>query len=105
MPKNLQALIAELQPLVQQISEANGAAGRPEESEISTLEPETIGPEPAPVSNVSPDLSIKNIQAAGLTISLDVDKNSPMELERIDVAPEPDASYRITVSAKQKERR
>jgi hypothetical protein len=101
MPKNLQALIAELQPLVQQISDANGAAeGRPVESEISTIEPE-----PALVSNDSPDVPIKNIQAAGLTISLDVDKNSPMELERIDVAPEPDASYRITVSAKRKERR
>jgi hypothetical protein len=100
MAKTLQALIADLQPLAQQMSDANGAAGgRPVESEITTIEPE-----PAPLSNVSSDVPKTNIQAAGLTIGIEVDKNSPMELEPIEVVPEPDGSFRITVTAKRKER-
>jgi hypothetical protein len=101
MPQNLKELLAELQPLVQQIGDANGAAeGQPTDGEISTPEPE-----PAPASNDSPDVPFENIQAGGLTIGLDVDKNSPTKLQGVEVTPEPDGSFRIVVSAKTEQHR
>jgi hypothetical protein len=86
---------------VQQISDANGAAeGQPTDGDISTPEPE-----PAPASNVSRDVPFQNIQAGGLTIGLDVDKNSPTKLQRVEVTPELDGSFRIVVSAKREQHR
>jgi hypothetical protein len=99
MPKGLKSLLADLQTVVQPISDANGAEeGQPVKGEIGTLEPDT-----APTSNDSPEVLTKDGQAAGLTIGLDVDKNSPMKLERIEVVPEPDGRFRIVVSAKREQ--
>jgi hypothetical protein len=50
MPQNLKELLAELQTLVQQISDANGAAeGQPTDGDIITPEPE-----PAPARTTVP---------------------------------------------------
>jgi hypothetical protein len=101
MPENIKTLLTDLQSLVQKIGDANGKEeGQLAEGEISTLEPDT-----APASNDSPDVLINGGPAAGLAIGLNVDKNSPTKLERIEVTPEPEGRFRIVVSAKTEQHR
>ena len=95
MPKEITALLADLQSVVQQMKDANG------KQEGQAVESQTGTPEPDPAPAAENDVAIKaDGLAAGVAIGVDVDKNNPMKLERIEVAPEPDGSFRIMIRAK-----
>jgi hypothetical protein len=81
MPENIKKLIADLQHVVHQISDANGEQeGQPSEGETNTLEPERAA---ALVNNTDEgkigqvnDLLIKEHgRTGGLVIGVDLDKN------------------------------
>jgi hypothetical protein len=104
MPKNVKLLLADLQRVVQQMSDENGK----EEGQLAESETSALDPDPASASNSSPDeiddVIIKaNGQAPGLVIGVGVDKNNPMKLERIEVMPEPEGRVRVMVRAKKQQ--
>ena len=109
MPTQLKSLLADLQRVVQQISEANGKEEGPAaESETSTHEPET-----APASNNSPveeesgeekDLIVKvDGQTAGVVVG--IEKSNTINLESVEVTPEPDGRVSIMIRAKKEQHR
>jgi hypothetical protein len=111
MPESLTKLIADLQHVVQQISDANGKEeSQPSEGEISTHEPDTASTlnsntDEENLGEVN-DLLIKDHgRMGGLVIGVDLDKNSPVTVERIEVIPEPDKSVRVMVRAKKEQHR
>jgi hypothetical protein len=124
MPTQLKSLLADLQRVVQQISEANGKEeGQAPESETSTHKPEaapaaggetsTHAPETAPASDNSPveeesgevkDLIVKvDGQTAGLVIG--VEKNNAVNVESVEVTPEPDGRVSVMIRAKKEQHR
>ena len=104
MPRHLTSLLADLQRVVREISDAKGREeSQPAESETGTHEPDT-----APASNNTPDdeevaevrdLIIKvDGQPAGLVVG--VEKNNTVSLESVEVTPEPDGRTSIMIRAK-----
>jgi hypothetical protein len=109
MAKQLKSLLADLQRLVQQISDENDKEeGQPAESETSTHEPDT-----APASNNSPDEEeigeVKDliIKVDGETADLviGVEKNKTINLESVEVKSEPDGRASIMIRAKKEQHR
>ena len=116
MSERLTALLSDLQRVVQQLNDHNKQEAQIVDGETLTQEPDT-----APVSeneaegknnaeekktgDVS-DLIIKaDSQVPGVVIGVDVDKNSTMKLERVEVIPESDGRVIIMVRAKREELR
>jgi hypothetical protein len=100
MPEQVTSLLADLTRVVQQISDENG------KKERRPVKTSTYEPAMASLSNNSPgekksgEVMIKAVQAAGLIVGVGVDKNNPINLERIEIMPEADGRVRILVSAK-----
>jgi hypothetical protein len=109
LAENIKKLIADLQHVVQQISDANGKQeGQPSEGETSTHEPETgaalnNNTDKEKIGEVN-DLLVKE-HGGGLVIGVDLDNNSPITLERIEIMPEPDERVRVMVCAKKEQAR
>jgi hypothetical protein len=110
MPENIKKLIADLQHVVHQISDANGKLeGQPSEGETSTLEPEKAAEvvnntDEEKIGEVNELLIKEHGRTGGLVIGVDLDKNSPVTLERIEIMPEPDERVRVVVCAKKEQR-
>jgi hypothetical protein len=91
MPEELTRLLADLQRVVQQMSDENGKA------EVQPRElDQHAGPEIDPAPKEGADLSSKpNFRVAGLAI-----ETEKMKVEQVDVAPEPNGRVRVTISVK-----
>jgi hypothetical protein len=101
MPKEITALLADVQRLVREVSEmnANDKANQvKEESQPAATEKSTLESATSPAS----DFVSKDESREGLVIG--VDHSNQMKLERIEVTPEPDGRLRIMVSAKKEQR-
>jgi hypothetical protein len=120
MSERLTSLLDDLHLLVQELDEQQKKQDNkkgPEKDQAAAQEPDTV-----PASNTATpddsnskssdekktgegnDLIIRtDSKAAGVIIGVGVDENSPIQLERFEVTPEPDGRVRIIVSAKKKE--
>jgi hypothetical protein len=95
------SLHADLQRVVQQISDANAEEKRPSEPESGT---DQTAPAAIDIPEALEDGEIGNDRhVAGVFIGVDVDRNSATKLERVEVTPEPDGRVSITIRAKREQ--
>ena len=87
MPRSITSLLADLQRVMQQISDENGR----EEGQLAEPETDTQQPGKAPAATD---------HLAGVVIGIDAERNSTTKLEQVEVMPEPDDRVTITVRAK-----
>jgi hypothetical protein len=105
MPQNIKSLLADLQRVVEQISYENGKQeAQPGQSDISTDEPDT-----APAPNNSPDEEeigeVKDLIIKTADLVIGVEKNNTINLEAVEVTPEPDGRVSIMIRAKKEQHR
>ena len=103
MPRSITSLLADLQRVMQQISDENGR----EEGQRAEPETDTQQPGKAPAATDIRDENgigevddTANRHLAGVVIGIDAERNSTTKLEQVEVMPEPDDRVTIAVRAK-----
>jgi hypothetical protein len=108
MPERITSLLADLQQLVEQISNGNNKReGPPVQDEPGTSEPaRALSENPADkkFGDVEDLIVDADGQVAGVVIGVNAETSSATALERVEVKPEPEGRVRITVLARRDQR-